>query len=498
MVTKLKHLIISVIMALTAINMNPLELFAAQYMPEYLYDGVADFHREIFRELYDPSSLYMGLECMRGSGKTTIASVIFSTYQCCESKDPEFQVISQTAGSTSTAAKIMAKVTKELETNELLIHDYGIKKGKFWGQDHIQVERGDGHTIDFYSYGKRSSIRGARGMTLIDDPQDHDDCKSETVVERDINWLLSDVIPIMLKDQHLIFIGTPISPVSLMSFIKKLPDFKILSFPAENPVGSGESVWKEHYSNEFLAQKKRILGKIRYDAEYNCKPRVSDNPVFQEEWIQKYDPDTEMFKGVLERGLYRVTAMDGAESKADAADNSAIVTLGATPGVNPDVYLLDVQRGKWTVKEGASRLMSSFDTHQQHRTIVESRVKDNKNRTGGDALIVEIRNLENIDRKFLNLDVIKPFKDKVSRALYCQPLIQNCRFHVNTSNPDHANLVNEMIMFDGQGAFHDDMVDALVYALTDIIDRAKRFADVSSEPHIVIPKSPFTHNQRRV
>ncbi len=456
-------------MALTVINMNPLELFAAQYMEHYLTAPVADFHREIYKELYESENDLLSLECMRGSGKTTTASVIYSVFNICEGDDEEFQVISRSGGTTGTATKIMAKIKRELETNELLIHDYGIKKGDHWGQDHIQVIRADGKRIDFYSLGKRSSIRGSRGPIIIDDPQNYDDCQSETVVTRDEEWFFTDILPVMLPGQRLIFIYTPIHPLALGCKLKKMEDFKSLSFPAEDPPWSGQSVWPEHYPNEFLAKRHRIMGKIRYGSEYLCIPRVSDNPIIQEEWIRGYDPDTVEFKEIVKIGLYRVTGMDGAESKLDAADYTAIVTLGATAGKNPDIYLLDVKREKWTVPEGAAFLMSTYDRMKQHKTIVESRVSDNKTRTGGDALIVQIRAYEKIHRTYVNLYVVRPILDKVTRALHCQSLIQEGRFFVNFKDKSHVALVNEMIMFDGSGAYHDDQVDATIYAITEII-----------------------------
>ena len=464
-------------MALTVINMNPIELFAAQYMSHYLTHPVAKFHRTIYAELYDESNDLLSLECMRGSGKTTIASITYALYLLCEGKDAEFQVISRSGGTTGTATKIMAKVKRELETNQLLLHDYGIKRGESWGQDHIQVIRGDGKVVDFYSLGKRSSIRGSRGTVIIDDPQNYDDCVSETVLTRDEEWLLTDILPVMLPGQRLMFIYTPIHPLALGCKLKKMEDFKSLSFPAEDPVWSGKSVWQEHYPDEFLAKRFRMMGKIRYGSEYLCIARVSDNPTFQEEWIQGYEPDTALFREVENIGLYRVTGMDGAESKADSADYTAIITVGATSGENPDVYLLDVKREKWSVKDGASFLLNTFTEFKQHKTIVESRVKDNKTKTGGDALIVQIRDQERIYKNYVNLYPVRPVSDKVTRALYIQPLIQEGRFFVNFKDPAHVGLVNEMVMFDGKGTFHDDRVDALVYAITDVIDRGKGFVN---------------------
>ncbi|MCK5018540.1 MAG: phage terminase large subunit, partial [Candidatus Peribacteraceae bacterium] len=188
-------------------------------------------------------------------------------------------------------------------------------------------------------------------------------------------------------------------------------------------------------------------------------------------------PDTALFREIKNIGLYKVTGMDGAESKQTAADYTTIVTVGATSGPEPNVYLLDVKREKWTTKEGAGFLLSTFEELKQHKTIVESRVKDNKHKTGGDALIVEIREQERIYKKYVNLYPVRPVADKVTRALHIQPLIQDGRFFVNYKDPSHVGLVNEMTMFDGSGTYHDDRVDGLGLAITEIINRAGTVMD---------------------
>lgn len=470
------------------LNLNKFELFVVQYLSHLLVKPVAPMHRVWYRELDDRSVQYLCLEAGRGSAKTSIASVMFSLYNICESNDEEMQVASRSADITGTSVKIMNRVKRELENNALLIHDYGIKKGKFWGQQAIEVYRNDGHRISFYSVGKHSSIRGSRGTVLIDDPQNAADCRSETVLLADEDWFFDDVLPIIINDQRLIFIGTPINPLSLLCKVKTLPSFKVLSFPMESPPHSGRSAWPEMYSDEFLAERLATMGHDRYAAEYLCEPKVSGNPIFKTEWFKSYDPESVQFQRIKHDGLYVVTGMDCAESKSDHADNTAIVTLGATVGSKPDIYVLDVRAGHWSTKEGAEQLFRVFETYQQHKSVVEARVKAPYK----DAMIEEIEERERIYGKYVNISSIRPVKDKVTRAMYIQSISQEGRVFFNFNDREQQKLLSELTMFTGDQNYHDDRVDAFVHALTNIKDTTERRKVMAGtgKPYIVRTHKP--------
>lgn len=453
---------------LIPIDLSPTELFTAQYLSHRLIENVPAFHREWYQANDRKDWQYVCLEALRGGAKSTVMENC-SLFNICEGEDDNVTLISRSGGTTGTATQIMGHVKQELESNELMIYDYGLRRGKYWGEDRLQVIRGDGHTVNFFSMGKRSSIRGKRGTVIIDDPQNRDDCESETVLKRDEEWFLTDVLPVVIKNQRLIFIGTPISPLSLLCKIKDMPDFKTLSFPARLP--NGESIWPEQYSNEFLDQRERMMGVRRFRSEYMCEPMVSGNPVFQSEWFQHYEPGSAQFREkVLREIVYRVTSMDCAESKSDQADYTALVTIGQTHGSNPDYYIMDVRRDHWSTKEGAEQLFLVFDKYRQNKSRVESRVKGDAS-TGGDAMIEEIRDRERTYQKYMNLYPVRPTKDKVTRAMGIQSLCQEGRVYLNKYDKNHQMLLSELTMFTGSQNYHDDLVDAFVDALLDTKER---------------------------
>jgi len=481
-------LLISILMAIT-IQTSNFELWTGRHLAHLLVNKIPDFHQEWYRGLDDDSIEFLAIEAGRASAKSTIASVAAPLYYICERDWPEIQTFSQSGGSTGLSTKWMKRIKDEIEGNIVLKVNYGLQRGDVWTQDHIQVKRNDGHVVDVYCRGKHAAARGSRGVVIIDDPQDGDDCKSETVLARDEEWLLSDVLPILLKGQRLIFIGTPISPLSLLSKVKGMDDFTVMSFPSEDPVWSGKSRWPEQWSDDYLAKRLRMMGRDRYGAEYLCQPKVSGNPVFRAEWFNHYEPDTANFRDKIAHHIvYRVTGMDCAESKRDQADYTALVTLGVTDGPTPDIYVLDVRKGHWSTKEGAEQLLIVFEQHKQNKSVVESRVAVGAKGQGGDAMIDEIRERERIYGKYVNLYPFRPVKDKVTRAMSVQSICQEGRVYLNKHDKDHQALLSELTMFTGDQTYHDDLVDAFDSALQDVKDRTGRIDDRDGTgPTIVLP-----------
>jgi phage terminase large subunit-like protein len=436
------------------VTICPYEAFFATYLSHHMKVQCAPAHRQLMQILDDNTRLRAAIIAGRSMAKTTYASFGYGLKRICESYDEEIQVASRAAGKTGTATKIMRKVKRELETNELLIHDYGIRRGSEWGQECLEVVRADGHRVMFYSVGKHSSIRGSRGTVIIDDPQNSADCRSETVLMADEEWLLSDVLPVMVAGQRLIYIGTPISPISLTVTVQNLPSFagNVFLFPAEDPIGSGNSAWPAWLTNQYLALQLADMGIDRYNAEYNCIPQVPGNPVFRREWFKAYDPESAAFERVMREIVYKVTGVDTAESKASAADETALVTVGATTGAKPDFYILDVRHNHWTSREGAAQVMQVFDFLGQHKTIAESRIKPKTNQAG-DAFIEDVKDVERLHGRYVNIYPVRPEADKVTRARYVQGLCQEGRVHYDPTDKNHVWLLNQLTMLPATSSF---------------------------------------------
>jgi predicted phage terminase large subunit-like protein len=425
---------------------------------------VPDVHRTLDAALYDDNQKRVVVEMARGMAKSTKAAVMYALYEICTGDYDDIQIVSRVGGANGTSTKIMSKIKKELESNDVLIHDYGIKSAGAWGAEHIEVGRIDGRTIMVYSRGKRSSIRGSRGLVIIDDPQNEDDVKSSVVITRDEDWFFGDVLPVLLPDQKLVFIGTTISPISLLAKVKGLPGYLVIEIPVDDPPGSFNSVWPEQYPRDFLIQRCAEMGLDRFNAEYRCMPRVSGNPVFTSGQFRYYDPQSIQFERTKKDGLFIITAGDGAYSTKKSADYTALVTIGATMTGRADAYVLDVQQGRWSVKQAAEKVMQIRETWQPNVVFIESIC----NPPNKDAWVEEVLEREMFYNVSTNLRWRKPTTDKLNRAYLVQSFFNEHRVYFDRENKEQRALINELLMFTGEQTFPDDQVDAMVYALLEM------------------------------
>jgi predicted phage terminase large subunit-like protein len=444
-------------------SLNPLETFCLEYCSHMGKHPVPDVHRKLDAALYDRTITRLAIEMARGMAKTTKASIMYALYEICTGDYDDIQIISRVGGPKGTATVIMNKIKREIDGNDLLRYDYGLKITERH-KEHITVKRIDGKIISVSSRGKRSAIRGSRGLVIIDDPQNKDDVKSATVLTRDEDWFFEDVYPVVLENQRLIFIGTTISPLSLLSKVKKLGRFTVLEFPVDDPVGSFNSVWPEQYSREYLIAQCEDMTLDRFNSEYRCMPRVSGNPVFTSEQLRYYEAASEQFERIRRDGLFIVTAGDGAYSTKKSADYTAIMTVGATMTGRPDIYVRAAERGQWSVKQAAEKVMAVRDTYQPNITFVESTC----NPPQKDAWVEEILDRERFYNVSCNLRWKKPTTDKLNRAYMVQSLFNEHRVFFDRSDKAQRELINEILMFTGEQTFPDDQVDALVYALLEV------------------------------
>jgi len=446
---------------LKPIDLNPIELFAAQYCGHYFKCDVPPFHREIYSALWNVVQgkiKRLLVEAPRDFAKSTLISKIFPLYLICESDKTEMIALSR-GGKVDLAKKWLDNIKRELAQNLLLKYDYNIRSNGTWEAHHIQYKRNDGHEGQFIGASKGSSIRGWRPqIVFIDDPQNKDDVDSEAVLERDTNWFYEDLINCLEPDDALVFIGTRLSPISLLSGVAELPDWKVLTYRAYG--ADGHSIWPEKWSDEALEERRREITDRRFQSEYMNEPYTSENPVFMRDWFQYYEPDSADFRSELARGLYTVTAIDPAISLKDSADYTGIVTISVTYDEKPKIYVRNARRERWTMKQTAEQALLVFNDYKQHKTLVED-VAYQK------ALMEEIKERERIYRTNVNLYPVYPDRDKLRRAHVVQTLFQEGQVFFDGYDKGQQRLIQELIMFDGRGVFKDDLADALIYALTE-------------------------------
>jgi predicted phage terminase large subunit-like protein len=450
---------------------NRFILFIIQYLSRHLIVDCAPLHIELCNIAHAllQAPAWLAIDIARHFAKTTFMSRMFPLHSALDYPYSKIQLVGSGGGPNSVVAENIKWIREELESNVVLANDYKYEKGKAWGSEHIDIVRPNKTICSIYARGKGSDIRGQRGMIILDDVQNQEDVESEAILATDEKWLLSDTIPVLSHDDPLVFIGSGLSPLSLLSKCKSSGLFKVFEFPAlvdakGQPSVTGESVWPEKHPTEFLQKLRRAMGDDLFNANFMCHPLVSGNPVFRREWFASYDPTSAHFEAVKGRGLHIITAVDGAYSLKKSSDYTAIVTIGVTREPEPTFYVLNVFRDRTTLPSAAEWLYSIASQYNSNLVFIESDKVNPPEKN--DPLVMEFeRVMTQHGRRFV-LDWEHPRQDKVARAFEIQGLVQNRRVFFNQADQEQLALMNEMEMFTGDQKFHDDMVDALVHAIT--------------------------------
>lgn len=451
-------------MGLQTIKINPVELFAAQYLGHLLTEDASSVHHGITAILADREFKRIAIEVFRGAGKTTWANIIYTLYEICEGPYEDIQSVSASSGPKGLSTKVARKIRKELTQNNMLRQDYGLQCTK--GLEYFKVTRGDGLEVEVYCRGKEGAIRGSRGLVIIDDPQSFRDCQSATILEADHYWFHDDVLPVLMKDQRLVFIGTSISPISLLSTVKRKVGWKVVEFCIDDPVGSFNSVWPEMFPKQFLKEQFSDMGVDSFNAEYRCKPMVTGNPVFREEWFKFYQPAGEKFQEILHKNNYTIITADTAISKKRTNDDTAIVVLTAACVEKPDYYIRECVCGKFSSEQFALKMIELQETYKAGRMWIECAC----NPPDVDGYVEAVQNAARIQNVPMNLQWAHPTESKLHRAYGVQGPVQAGRVFFDDNSTDQMQLMNDMRVFIGDDKFPDDRVDALVHGLQQFKD----------------------------
>lgn len=214
----------------------------------------------------------------------------------------------------------------------------------------LENDAGDIVNVRIEAYGKGASIRGLANLdrrpkiVIIDDPQDTKDSESDTILESDWTWFLSDV-KFLGKRSRIFLIGNNLGEKCVVERVMANADelnFKVRKIPCMSKVdGVDVSAWPAKETiEEILAEREKFrkLGKLDiWYREKMCEAIADDSRTFKKSDFQWY-ASTIKSKIAGECNVYIRT--DLAISEKQTADYSVILVAG----INSDNYwfLLDV------------------------------------------------------------------------------------------------------------------------------------------------------------
>ena len=214
----------------------------------------------------------------------------------------------------------------------------------------FEVEYGDDlPAVRVEAYGKGAAVRGLSwgakrpDLVVIDDPQDEEDARSETVTATDWDWFLSDVY-FLGQGSRIFVIGNNLGERCIMECI--LRNAERLKFDTSRIAilrDDGSSAWPEKWPLEEIEREREDFALLGHtDVWYRNKMCLCISPEsqkFKREYFKYYDKAPDL------HSLNVYTVVDPAISLKVNADYSAVVTVGVDSSGH--WFVLDVEYGRY-------------------------------------------------------------------------------------------------------------------------------------------------------
>lgn len=328
---------------------------------------------------------------------------------------------------------------------------------------HVVVRdvNGDARDVRIEAYGKGAALRGLvyrdrrPKLVVIDDPQDDEDAHSESVLDKDWDWFLSDV-NFLGKNTRIFIIGNNLGERCLIERIhthSEELDFKVWRIPKLNE--EDESNWPQRWTPEEIFKERENFSRMgKLDIWYRemmCQPISPATQRFTRDMFRYYEPHE------IDRGQLAVyTTVDLAISQKESADYTCVMTIG----VNKENhwFLLDCQYGRWNPTETMGMIFSAVSRWHPITVGIET--------VQYQAALVHFLEREMIRRnQTFMVTPLKASKKKELRIEMMQP-----RFATGSVwFPEHGQFVSELeaellaFTLAGTRGAHDDLIDALAY-----------------------------------
>ena len=431
--------------------LNSLVDFRRLYLPSDEDVEPAKFHYEWSKILLAGASNF-AIEAFRESAKTQIV-IRGNLLHALTFPQHNRSYLVIICATQRTASKKLQEVSREFTTSKelsSLMREITENSGLA-----LEVHYKTGDTVRIEAYGKGAAVRGLSwgnkrpDLVIIDDPQDEEDTRSETVTANDWDWFLSDVF-FLGKTTRIFLIGNNLGERCIIEqVIKNAEQLNFTALRIPILTSDNRSAWPAKWPLDKI-QKERddfaMLGKT--DVWYRnkmCECISPDSQKFKREYFKYYETiDT--------HGMNIFTAVDLAISQKANADYSAIVTVGVNSAGH--WFVLDVEYGRYNPSTTIDAIFSAVEKWRPLSVGIEV--------VAYQAALQHFLELEMPRRgTFFRIQALRAEKKKEIRIDTIQP-----RFVVGTvwfkRNAVWLERLEGELLAYPHGA-HDDVIDALAY-----------------------------------
>ena len=443
-------------------------------MTEVLGYEIKDFHEIMFESVqnnsfvisntFEKRQLWNLTLAPRGFGKSTCLNIARCILKILQNPNIRILIASKT---DTNAVSFLSEIKQKL-LRPKMTEVFGSQQGAPWNDGSIRVK---GRTSDskedtIETIGIGGAIASKHyDLIIADDLIDESNSVTEAQREKIHTWFFKVLDPCLEPHGEMSIIGTRYNPDDLYGYLMenvlcvKNQDGKVLkkhyvSIPALIPKPNTDSrtseidryvsLWPEKCSVKFLLKKRKVLGTIIFNTQYQNDIAAMKGKIFRLEWFKYYrsiDPsELRIYQGV-----------DLASKQAKNADRFAHATIGVHPETKR-VYILDYHN-----------VVASFG--QRKKIVADEFFKFDAIRVGVEANGYQRAFIQDLaqDDELQAIRAVPIFteKDKISRAWKLSAFFERGQVYVKEGMQD---LIEQLLKFpDGR---YKDLFDALDLAFT--------------------------------
>ncbi|MFR9578742.1 MAG: phage terminase large subunit [Rikenellaceae bacterium] len=413
----------------------------------------AKFHLDAANYIKNNPRARAVFEWARGHAKSTHISLMIPLWLLFQERR-EIDVMVLISKSEASAAGLLSDLQIELESNKLLINDFGNQTGEgSWSEGKFITKDG----AMFVALGRGQSPRGLKNQSRrpnyisVDDIDDDEMVDNPRRVKRCVKWLLSAVYGTMAGGRgRYVVVGNNIGKTSVLSEVIKRKTFHHTKVNMLDR--NGNPSWSSNYTLEEIEGIRADIGENNFQKEYMNNP-ITEGSVFKEEHIRygKMLP-IEQYASVL-------SYTDPSFKDTATADYKASFLMGITK--DGYYHILKGCAGRTSV---SMMVQWHYDFHSYvgGRRPVRYYIEANMLQ---DLLLDEFK--KQGEERGLHIAITpdkRKKKDKFSRIEATQPLWERGLIIINEVEKDSPGikiLVEQLLAFERGSKANDDAPDAV-------------------------------------
>lgn len=205
---------------------------------------------------------------------------------------------------------------------------------------------------------------------------------------------------------------------------------------------AGELLQRFHTGQAVLDRKRKNMGLMAFEAQYQQHPVPAEGAVVKRRWLKFFDAPPEAFEFIL-------VSWDCASTLSEDADWSVGTVWGVANG---EFYLLDVERSRLEAPDLRRRIEAVHTLHNADVTIIEEEAL-------GRAIVQDLRRTSSVCRPLL----IRPQYEKMARMEARAVMFEIGKVWVPRSAEWLGTYLEELLSF--PNSRKDDQVDSTSQAL---------------------------------